>query len=62
VLCGWGELEAQLDDLRATLYIDGASPIRAKIKQIIPEYSYPAPEVCPFPEDSQELRKSAMGA
>jgi FlaA1/EpsC-like NDP-sugar epimerase len=62
VLCGWGELEAQLDDLRATLYVDGASPIRAKIKQIIPEYSYPAAEVCPFPEESQELRKSAMGA
>jgi FlaA1/EpsC-like NDP-sugar epimerase len=62
VLCGWGELEAQLNDLRATLYVDGASPIRAKIKQIIPEYSYYAAEVCPFPEESQELRKSAMGA
>ena len=62
VVCGWGELEAQLDDLRATLYLDGASPIRAKIKQIIPEYSYPAAEVCPFPEETQELRKSAMGA
>jgi FlaA1/EpsC-like NDP-sugar epimerase len=62
VLCGWGELEAQLDDLRATLYVDGAGPIRAKIKQIIPEYSYPAAEVCPFPKESQELRKSAMGA
>lgn len=62
VLCGWGELEAQLDDLRATLYVDGASPIRAKIKQIIPEYSYYPQEVCPFPEETQELRKSAMGA
>jgi FlaA1/EpsC-like NDP-sugar epimerase len=62
VLCGWGELEAQLDDLRATLYVDGASPIRAKIKQIIPEYSYCPAEICPFPEESLELRKSAMGA
>ena len=62
VLCGWGELQAQLDDLRATLYIDGATPIRAKIKQIIPEYSYHAAEVHPFPEESHELRKSAMGA
>jgi FlaA1/EpsC-like NDP-sugar epimerase len=62
VLCGWGELEAQLDDLRATLYVDGASPIRAKIKQIIPEYSYHPAEVRSFPEESQELRKSAMGA
>jgi FlaA1/EpsC-like NDP-sugar epimerase len=62
VLCGWGELETRLDDLRATLYVDGASPIRAKIKQIIPEYSYHPAEVCPFPEENQELRKSAMGA
>jgi FlaA1/EpsC-like NDP-sugar epimerase len=62
VLCGWGELEAQLDDLRAVLYVDGATPIRAKIKQIIPEYSYYSAEVCPFPDETQELRKSAMGA
>jgi FlaA1/EpsC-like NDP-sugar epimerase len=62
VVCGWGELESQLDDLRAVLYVDGASPIRAKIKQIIPEYSYYSAEVCPFPDEGQELRKSAMGA
>jgi FlaA1/EpsC-like NDP-sugar epimerase len=62
VVCGWGELEAQLDDLRATLYVDGASPIRAKIKQIIPEYSYYSAEVCLFTGENQELRKSAMGA
>jgi FlaA1/EpsC-like NDP-sugar epimerase len=62
IVCGWGELEAQLADLRATLYVDGANPIRAKIKQIIPEYSYHPAGVCLFPEESQELRKSAMGA
>jgi FlaA1/EpsC-like NDP-sugar epimerase len=62
IVCGWGELEAQLDDLRATLYVDGASPIRAKIKQIIPEYSYYPAEVCPFPEERQELKKSAVSA
>src|SRR5207302_9586434 len=28
------------DELRATLYVDGANPIRAKIKEIVPEYSY----------------------
>jgi FlaA1/EpsC-like NDP-sugar epimerase len=59
---GWSELESQLDDLRATLYVDGASPIRAKIKQILPEYSYYPAEVCPFPEESPDLRKSAAGA
>lgn len=62
VLCGWAELETRLDDLRATLYVDGAAPIRAKIKQIIPEYSYYPAEVCPFPEENREPRKSAMGA
>jgi FlaA1/EpsC-like NDP-sugar epimerase len=60
VVCGWGELEAQLDDLRATLYLDGAGPIRAKIKRIIPEYSCFPAEVRPFPQ--WEPRKSAMGA
>jgi FlaA1/EpsC-like NDP-sugar epimerase len=37
---GWEELQSQLDELRGTLYIDGANPIRAKIKEIIPEYRY----------------------
>lgn len=58
---GWGELESQLDDLRATLYLDGAMPIRSKIKEIIPEYSYPD-EIREFPEGDLELRRSAMGA
>jgi FlaA1/EpsC-like NDP-sugar epimerase len=62
VLCDWGELEAQLDDLRATLYVDGAGPIRARIKEIIPEYSYYSAEVCSFPEESSKMRKSAVGA
>ena len=36
----WASLELRLGDLRGTLYLDGANPIRAKIKQIVPEYSY----------------------
>lgn len=35
----WSELSAQLDELRSTLYLNGATSIRAKIKRIIPEYS-----------------------
>jgi len=57
----WLALESQLDDLRAALYLDGANPIRAKIKEIIPEYSYslelPAPTL-PFVRQ----RKAAVGA
>ncbi|HEV7219423.1 MAG TPA: polysaccharide biosynthesis protein, partial [Terriglobales bacterium] len=37
----WSELQSQLDELRGTLYMDGAAPIRAKMKEIVPEYSYP---------------------
>ena len=37
---GWLELQARLEELRASLFMDGASPIRAKIKEIVPEYSY----------------------
>lgn len=35
----WLELCRQLDELRASMTIDGAAPIRAKIKEIVPEYA-----------------------
>ena len=38
----WTLLCAQLGELRASLTVDGAAPIRAKIKQIVPEYSISA--------------------
>jgi FlaA1/EpsC-like NDP-sugar epimerase len=56
----WSELETQLDELRGTLYVDGANPIRARIKQIIPEYSY-CLEIHNPQEDFQP-RKAAIGA
>src|SRR6266576_1344799 len=37
----WSNLDRQLDELRASLTIDGAAPIRAKIKEIVPEYCFP---------------------
>jgi len=37
---GWTELQARLEELRASLFRDGASPVRAMIKEIVPEYSY----------------------
>lgn len=37
----WPGLCRQLDELRASMSIDGIAPIRAKIKEIVPEYSLP---------------------
>jgi FlaA1/EpsC-like NDP-sugar epimerase len=37
----WTGLSRQLEELRASMSIDGAAPIRAKIKEIVPEYSFP---------------------
>lgn len=59
-LYSWSELESHLDDLRGTLYIDGAKPIRAKIKEIIPEYSCWL-ETMPDP-DHVDQQRTAMGA
>ncbi len=36
----WTSLRYQLDELRASLTIDGATPIRTKIKEIVPEYTF----------------------
>jgi len=38
----WPELCRQLEELRASMSVDGAAPVRAKIKEIVPEYSYQA--------------------
>ncbi len=35
---GWPDLHTRLEELRASMFVDGASPIRAKIKEIVPEY------------------------
>src|SRR5216683_7397378 len=36
----WPGLCRQLEDLRTSMSVDGAAPIRAKIKAIVPEYSF----------------------
>lgn len=38
----WATLAYQLEALRASLTIDGTAPVRAQLKRIVPEYSYPA--------------------
>ena len=39
-LRNWAELCRQLDELRASMSIDGAAPIRSKIKEIVSEYTF----------------------
>jgi FlaA1/EpsC-like NDP-sugar epimerase len=41
-LKNWSGLCRQLDELRASMTVDGAGLIRAKIKEIVPEYSFQA--------------------
>src|SRR6266436_2663202 len=36
----WSELCRQLEELRVSLSVDGAAPVRAKIREIVPEYSF----------------------
>jgi FlaA1/EpsC-like NDP-sugar epimerase len=36
----WPILGRQLEELRASLTIDGAAPIRTKLKEIVPEYTF----------------------
>lgn len=36
----WSYLVCKLEELKRTLTLDGAEPIRIKLKQIVPEYSY----------------------
>ena len=38
-LKNWPELCLQLEELRASMNVDGAAPVRAKMKEIVPEYS-----------------------
>ncbi len=62
----WSLLCRQLDELRASLTLDGAAPIRAKLKEIVPEYSYEAasgsdasPEARAESEESKPLEQAA---
>jgi FlaA1/EpsC-like NDP-sugar epimerase len=56
----WERLCCQLKELRATLNLDGAGPIRTKIKEIVPEYRCP-PELVQGPSrrDTEDLYRSA---
>ena len=40
LLRDWPELRRQLDELQASMSVDGAAPVRTKMKEIVPEYSF----------------------
>jgi len=40
-LKNWHELQRMLEELRLSMTVDGAAPVRAKVKEIVPEYSFP---------------------
>jgi len=58
----WPDLYRQLEELRASMSIDGAAPIRSKMKEIVPEYCF---SECPSQENlakapvSSQMQKAA---
>jgi FlaA1/EpsC-like NDP-sugar epimerase len=58
----WARLCSQLDGLRASMNVDGAAPIRAKIKEIVPEYCFPpgiSEQICEEPLGKRSFRAVA---
>jgi FlaA1/EpsC-like NDP-sugar epimerase len=49
----WLALARKLEDLEATLFLNGSSSVRARIKEIVPEYSYVSGNE-PNPEQDEE--------
>jgi FlaA1/EpsC-like NDP-sugar epimerase len=52
----WPELRHQLEDLRSSMFINGAESVRAKIKEIVPQYSFQQPPRKP------EISKAPSGS
>jgi FlaA1/EpsC-like NDP-sugar epimerase len=47
----WSNLDRHLKELRASMSIDGAAPILAKLSQIVPEYTRGREENPPNPDE-----------
>src|SRR6266436_3804825 len=61
-LRNWPELCRQLDELRASLTIDGASPVRAKIRDIVPEYTFNDNKAKQDSDNSSDARQFRVAA
>jgi polysaccharide biosynthesis protein len=58
----WHELQRHIRELRASLSIDGSGPVRVKMKEIVPEYSYeqvPTPAPCSDAQGTKALERAA---
>src|SRR5206468_12749255 len=53
----WPELCRQLEELRASMSVDGAAPVRAKMKEIVPEYSHQSDNSSQVCDDSLAGRR-----
>ncbi len=58
----WTSLCRQLDELRASLTIDGASPVRAKIRDIVPEYTFNDNKAKQDSDNSSDARQFRVAA
>ena len=58
----WNHLLKQLNELDATLFLNGADTIRDKIKEILPEYSFRSPAALSGPSLSGQLLEPASPA
>jgi FlaA1/EpsC-like NDP-sugar epimerase len=56
-LHGWSQLRRQLAELRISTAVDGAEPLRRKIKEIVPGYSYRSGD---FPKERASRRAPAI--
>lgn len=56
----WSQLRHQLEELRVSMNVDGAAPILAKIKEIVPEYHDPAEQGAQVLEHGEPRQRSAV--
>jgi FlaA1/EpsC-like NDP-sugar epimerase len=55
----WNSLADKLEELEATLFLNGSDLIRAKINEILPEYSYSSSKPSQEAEQQEEEWQSA---
>jgi FlaA1/EpsC-like NDP-sugar epimerase len=54
----WSQLCRQLEQLRASLNFDGPGPIRAKIREIVPEYRNLSEDIVEVPDSEGRVRSA----
>lgn len=52
-LQNWPKLASRLEELEATLFLNGSDSVRARIKDIVPEYCYPSDHESSLDQDAE---------